>query len=101
MLSSVRTAAVLLTVLATGCLLQLGDQAAVLKAPLVARYLVIAAQAQDLTTTTSGHEYFLSRQEVASSLGRPMPSSNVMVLDIETAENSLPPLARPTLQLRP
>jgi peptidoglycan/xylan/chitin deacetylase (PgdA/CDA1 family) len=64
MLSSVRAAAVLLTVFATGYLLQLGDQADVLKAPLVARHLVIAAQVQDLTTTTSEHEYFLSRLEV-------------------------------------
>lgn len=64
MLSSVRAAAVLLTVLATGYLVQLSDQAGVLKAPLAAHHLVMPAQAQDLTTAASGHEYFLSRLEV-------------------------------------
>jgi peptidoglycan/xylan/chitin deacetylase (PgdA/CDA1 family) len=64
MLSSVRAAAVLLTALATGYLLQLSDQAAVSKAPLLARHLVIVAQAQDLTAAASEHEYFLTRLEV-------------------------------------
>ncbi len=43
---------------------------------------------------------FLLKADFATSLGRPMPSSNVMALDIETAENPMPPLTRPTLQLR-
>ncbi|MHB8611828.1 MAG: polysaccharide deacetylase family protein [Candidatus Dormibacteraceae bacterium] len=64
MLSSVRAAAVLLTVLATGYLLQLSEHGAVAQAPLAAPQLVIAAQPQDLTTTASGHEYFLARLEV-------------------------------------
>jgi hypothetical protein len=40
-----------------------------------------------------------SLTDFATSLGSPMPSTSVMVLDIETPESTLPPLARPTLQL--
>ncbi len=64
MLSSVRAAAVLLTLLATGYLLQLDDHVGIAKAPLVASRLAIPAPAQDLTAAVSQHEYFLSRLEV-------------------------------------
>jgi peptidoglycan/xylan/chitin deacetylase (PgdA/CDA1 family) len=64
MLSSVRAAVVLLTVLATGYLVQLSDQAAVSRAPAAARHLIIPVQAQDVTMAASQHEYFLSPLEV-------------------------------------
>jgi peptidoglycan/xylan/chitin deacetylase (PgdA/CDA1 family) len=64
MLSSVRAAAVLLTVVATAYLLQASSQVAVPIAPLVAHRIVIPAQAQNLTTFASGREYFVSHLDV-------------------------------------
>jgi peptidoglycan/xylan/chitin deacetylase (PgdA/CDA1 family) len=65
-LNSVRAAAVLLTVLATGYLLQLGGQAAPARSTPPVR---IAVAAWDATAAASNHEYFVSRVEVVP-LGR-------------------------------
>ncbi len=61
MLSSVRAAAVLLTVLATGYLLQVGDQAGPTR---VLHPIVIPVQAQDATSPASGREYFFTHLDV-------------------------------------
>jgi peptidoglycan/xylan/chitin deacetylase (PgdA/CDA1 family) len=60
-LNSVRAAAVLLTVLATGYLLQLGGEAAPSRAP---RPVRVAVAAWDAASAASNHEYFVSRVEV-------------------------------------
>jgi len=60
-LNSVRAAAVLLTVLATGYLLQLGGQAAPERSP---RPVRVAVTAWDAASASSNHEYFVSRVEV-------------------------------------
>jgi peptidoglycan/xylan/chitin deacetylase (PgdA/CDA1 family) len=65
-LSSVRAAAVLLTVLATSYLLQLGGQAAPTRSTQPVR---ITVAAWDATAAASNHEYFVSRVEVVP-LGR-------------------------------
>ncbi len=61
MLSSVRAAAVLLTVLATSYLLQVGDQAG---PPRVLHPIVIPVQAQEATSPASGREYFFTHLDV-------------------------------------
>jgi len=73
MLSSVRPAAVLLTVLATAYVRHVSSQG----------------------VATGGE----SMANFVSNLGHPMPSSSIVALDIEMAETVLPPLARPPLQL--
>jgi len=60
-LNSVRAAAVLLTVLATNFLLQVGGQAAPLHVP---HPVILAVWAADTTSAASNHEYFLTRLEV-------------------------------------
>lgn len=64
MRSSVRAAAVLLTVLATGYLLQVSDPAAGSRAPQASHQLVVAIQAEGAATVAPDHEYFLSHREV-------------------------------------
>ncbi len=61
-LNSVRAAAVLLAVLATSYLLQLGGQAA--PATRSTRTVRIAVTAWDATAASSNHEYFVSRLDV-------------------------------------
>ena len=61
MLNSVRAAAVLLTVLATGFLLQNGDQAA---APSATRPVALAVGSRDATSSAWIHDYFVTRLEV-------------------------------------
>lgn len=61
MLSSVRAAAVLLTVLTTVYLLQLGDQAGPAR---VLHRIVIPVQAADATSAASLREYFVTRLDV-------------------------------------
>lgn len=41
-----------------------------------------------------------SLADFVKSLGTPMPSTTITVLDVETLETALPPLARPTYQLQ-
>ena len=65
-LNSVRAAAVLLTVLATGYLLQLGGEAAPSRP---AHDVRVAVTAWDAASAASNHEYFVSRLEVVP-LGR-------------------------------
>jgi len=60
-LNSVRAAAALLTVLATGYLLQVGGQAAPARAP---RPVMLAAWAVEATSAASNHEFFVTRFEV-------------------------------------
>jgi peptidoglycan/xylan/chitin deacetylase (PgdA/CDA1 family) len=60
-LNSVRAAAVLLTVLATGYLLQLGGEAAPSRP---AHPVRVAVTAWDAASASSNHEYFVSRLEV-------------------------------------
>ena len=62
-LNSVRAAAVLLTVLATGYLLQIGDQVAPARSTLPVR---VAVTAWDATSAASNHEYFVSRVGVVA-----------------------------------
>lgn len=63
MVSSVRAAAVVLTVLATAWLLQLSDQIG-RSSPSAGLRLVIAVKAEDATAPASQHEYFFTRLEV-------------------------------------
>ncbi len=56
-----RAAAVLLTVLATGYLLQIGDQGG---RPVALQRIVIPVQAQGVAPTTYGREYFFTHLEV-------------------------------------
>jgi peptidoglycan/xylan/chitin deacetylase (PgdA/CDA1 family) len=60
-LNSVRAAAVLLTVLATSFLLQIGGEAA---APRATHPVVLAVWAPEATSAASNHEYFVTRLQV-------------------------------------
>src|ERR1700694_4514144 len=64
MLSSVRAAAILLTVVATSYLLQLSDQVVVSRAPQAPHRLVMSVQPEDATSAASSREYFVSRLQV-------------------------------------
>lgn len=64
MLSSVRAAAIVLTVVATGYFLQLSDQEVNSKVPQAAHPGVISGQAQDATSASFNHEYFVSHAQV-------------------------------------
>jgi peptidoglycan/xylan/chitin deacetylase (PgdA/CDA1 family) len=66
MLSSVRAAAIVLTVVATGYLLQLSGPVVSSTAPQAAPSLVISGQVHDAASATFDHEYFFSRQQVVS-----------------------------------
>ena len=59
-----RAAAVLLTVLATGYLLQVSDQGDRSAAPRALHRVLIPVPAQDATAAASGREYFFTRLEV-------------------------------------
>jgi peptidoglycan/xylan/chitin deacetylase (PgdA/CDA1 family) len=63
-LISVRAAAVLLTVMATAYLLQVGDPGGSSTAPRPLHPIVIPVQAQDATSVASGREYFFTRLDV-------------------------------------
>jgi peptidoglycan/xylan/chitin deacetylase (PgdA/CDA1 family) len=63
-LISVRAAAVLLTVMATAYLLQVGDQGSPSTAPPKLHPMVIPVQAQDATSAVSGREYFFTHLDV-------------------------------------